>query len=86
MQEEPCGVVELKPHTLTLYLSLTASGVVIDNYDVFKDICYLLMLGVGVGFSVEKKHVMKLPKVRGNVDIIHKSYSSVPKSLRKRKY
>lgn len=62
---------------------LNCSGVVIDNYDVFKDICYLLMLGVGVGFSVEKKHVMKLPKVRGNVDVIHKSYSSVPKSLRK---
>jgi len=28
------------------------SGLVIDNFDVYKDICYLLMLGVGVGFGV----------------------------------
>lgn len=62
---------------------LNCSGVVIDNFDVFKDICYLLMLGVGVGFSVEKKHIVKLPKVRGNIDVIHKAYNAVPKSARK---
>ena len=50
------------------------SGIALDNFDAYKDICYLLMLGVGVGFSAERKHVEKLPKVRSNVQIIHQSY------------
>lgn len=60
------------------------SGLVIENFDSFKDICYLLMLGVGVGFSVEKKYVVKLPKVRGNIQVIHQAYEPYQnKKLRK---
>lgn len=50
------------------------SGIALDNFDSYKDICYLLMLGVGVGFTAEKKHVEKLPKVRGNIKVIHQEY------------
>lgn len=50
------------------------SGIALDSFDAYKDICYLLMLGVGVGFTVEKKHIEKLPKVRGNIQVIHQSY------------
>lgn len=59
------------------------SGVVIDNFDVYNDICYLLMLGCGVGLSVQKEYVSKLPKVRGNINVIHQSYSPVSKKARK---
>lgn len=33
----------------------------IDNLRVFDEILYILMCGVGVGFSVETKHITKLP-------------------------
>ena len=47
------------------------SFLVIDEFEAYKDICYLLMLGVGVGFSVENQFVSQLPKVRGNIQMIH---------------
>jgi adenosylcobalamin-dependent ribonucleoside-triphosphate reductase len=59
------------------------SFAVIDNFNIYKDICYLLMLGVGVGFSVEHKYVSQLPKVRGNVNLMHKPYFSLSKHKRK---
>lgn len=59
------------------------SGLIIDNFDAYKDICYLLMLGVGVGFSVEQKYVDCLPKVRGNIRIVHQQYEPVAKRARK---
>jgi len=59
------------------------SGIAIDNFDAYKDICYLLMLGCGVGLTAEKKHTQKLPKVRGDIQIIHQFYSPVNKKSRK---
>lgn len=59
------------------------SFTVIDDFDVYKDICYLLMLGVGVGFSVEKKHINNLPKVKGNIQTTHKIYTPINGSDRK---
>ena len=53
------------------------SFLVIDNFNAYKDICYLLMLGVGVGFSVEKEYVSQLPKVRGDINLIQEYYSPV---------
>lgn len=52
--------------------------IVIDNYDAFKDLFYLLMIGAGVGVRVLKDDVEKLPKVRMDYDIIHKDYTPVP--------
>lgn len=56
---------------------------VFDNFDIVKDIAYLLMLGVGFGFSVEKQYTQFLPKVRGDLMVMHKSYKPVKKKARK---
>ncbi|MHA2427753.1 MAG: ATP cone domain-containing protein [Candidatus Hermodarchaeia archaeon] len=39
------------------------SFVNIDNIRAFDEILYVLMCGVGVGFSVERQHVNKLPEI-----------------------
>jgi ribonucleoside-diphosphate reductase alpha chain len=36
----------------------------VDNYHVFSEIMFLLLGGTGVGFSVQKHHVSKLPEIR----------------------
>lgn len=36
----------------------------VDNYHVFAEIMFLLLGGTGVGFSVQKHHVNKLPEIR----------------------
>lgn len=51
---------------------------VIDNFGAFEDLFYLLMLGSGVGLRILKEDVRKLPKVRTNIEVIHKNY--IPKS------
>lgn len=50
---------------------------VIDNFGAFEDLFYLLMLGSGVGMRILKEDVAKLPKIRTNIEVIHKTY--VPK-------
>ena len=35
-----------------------------DNYHVFSEIMFLLLGGTGVGFSVQKHHINKLPEIR----------------------
>ena len=42
------------------------------------------MLGTGVGLSVQKQYVSKLPKINSKIEIIHKSYEAVPVKERKR--
>ena len=41
------------------------SFTLIDRPEVFGQILYLLLCGVGVGFSVQKQHVAKLPRLFG---------------------
>ena len=36
----------------------------VDNYHVFSEVMFLLLGGTGVGFSVQKHHVEKLPEIR----------------------
>jgi ribonucleoside-triphosphate reductase (thioredoxin) len=36
----------------------------VDNYHVFSEIMFLLLGGTGVGFSVQKHHISKLPEIR----------------------
>ncbi|MDR2356120.1 MAG: ribonucleoside-triphosphate reductase, adenosylcobalamin-dependent [Clostridiales Family XIII bacterium] len=55
---------------------------VIDNFSAYRDIFYLLMVGSGVGVRVLRSDVEKLPAVRTKVEIIHESYTPVPKALR----
>jgi ribonucleoside-diphosphate reductase alpha chain/ribonucleoside-triphosphate reductase len=56
---------------------------VFDNFDIVKDSVYLLMLGVGFGFSVENQYVNNLPSVRNSVKVHHKSYVPIKPNLRK---
>ena len=58
------------------------SFAVIDNFEAFKDAFYLLMIGSGFGFRILKDDVSKLPRVKTNVEVIHKDYSSVPSTKR----
>lgn len=48
-----------------------------DDIEKFNELFYLLMLGCGVGLSVESKYVSKLPTVLSkNVKLVHKEYDN----------
>ncbi|MBN2898276.1 MAG: ribonucleoside-triphosphate reductase, adenosylcobalamin-dependent [Clostridia bacterium] len=55
---------------------------IIDSFDSFRDIFYLLMVGSGVGVRILKDDVIKLPKIRTDFEMIHKDYSAIPRSER----
>ena len=59
------------------------SFTVIDDFKAYEDIFYLLMIGSGVGFRVLPRDIEKLPKIRQDVEIIHKYYEPVPKEERR---
>lgn len=48
---------------------------IIDSFDSFKDLFYLLMVGSGVGVRILKDDVSKLPKIRTDYELVHKDYS-----------
>ena len=58
------------------------SFTVIDNFEAFKDAFYLLMIGSGFGFRTLKEDVIKLPKVKTSLEVIHKDYTPVPRNKR----
>lgn len=39
------------------------SCIAMDSFDSFAELCYVLMCGTGVGFSVQKHHIGSLPKI-----------------------
>ncbi len=53
------------------------SFLIIDSFDSFKDLFYLLMIGSGVGARILKEDIEKVPKVRTNYEIIHKDYTPI---------
>ena len=55
---------------------------VIDDYRAYHDLFYLLMVGSGVGVRVLREDAAKLPKIRTNVQILHKAYDPRPKENR----
>lgn len=55
---------------------------VIDSFSAYRDIFYLLMVGSGVGVRILKGDVEKLPPVRTNIELIHESYTPIPKMFR----
>ncbi len=63
--------------------NFNCSFVTIDSLKKFSEIFFVLMLGTGVGLSVEREYVRKLPKINSKIEIIHRSYESVPASSRK---
>ena len=50
---------------------------IIDDFDSFKELFYLLMIGSGVGVRILKEDIKKLPKIRTNFDIIHEDYTAI---------
>ncbi len=50
---------------------------IIDDFNAYRDLFYLLMIGSGVGVRILKDDVKKLPKVRTDFEVIHKDYSPV---------
>lgn len=63
--------------------NFNCSFVTIDELEKFSEIFFVLMLGTGVGLSVQRKYVDKLPKVNTTIEVIHKSYEPVVKDKRK---
>lgn len=55
---------------------------VIDTYDAFKDIFYLLMIGSGAGVRILHDDVNKLPKIRTNINVVNLEYNPVAKDDR----
>ena len=63
--------------------NFNCSFVTIDTLKKFSEIFFVLMLGTGVGLSVEREYVKKLPKINSKIEIIHKSYEACPANIRK---
>lgn len=63
--------------------NFNCSMLAIDSYKKFSEIFSVLMLGTGVGLSVEKKYISKLPKVNTRIELIQKDIKRVPKYERK---
>ena len=56
--------------------------VVIDEFEAFRDLFYLLMIGSGVGFRVRETDAEKLPKVRTDIEYSHREYEPIPPDSR----
>src|SRR6056297_2095238 len=59
------------------------SFTVIDSFKAYQDLFYLLMIGSGVGFRVLPRDVEQLPKIRTDIEVIHKYYEPVEKNERR---
>lgn len=55
---------------------------IIDDFDKFKELFYLLMIGTGVGFRVLKQDVEKMPGIRTNIKVLHEYYRPLPSNER----
>lgn len=55
---------------------------IIDSFDSFRDVFYLLMVGSGVGVRILKDDVEKIPKIRTDFELIHKDYSAISRTER----
>lgn len=54
---------------------------ILDSFQAFKDLFYLLMIGAGVGVRVLKDDVASIPKVHAGYQLIHR-YTPVPAAER----
>lgn len=62
--------------------NFNCSFVTIDKLDNFAEMFQVLMLGTGVGLSVESKYIARLPKINAGINIIHKDYDPVNSAAR----
>ena len=61
--------------------NFNCSFITIDTLGKFSEMFKVLMLGTGVGLSVESKYVSKLPQVR-SVELIHSDYKPISRGFR----
>jgi ribonucleoside-diphosphate reductase alpha chain len=71
------GGEQLFKHNARLYNCVSTH---IDRAAAFQESMYLLLCGCGVGFSVQKHHVAKLPKIQKRFDKKSKVYT-IPDSI-----
>lgn len=57
--------------------NFNCSFMVVDDFEAFKDMFYLLMVGTGFGFRILKSDVDQLPPVRTDVKLEHRPYKAV---------
>ena len=55
---------------------------ILNDFNAFKDLFYLLLIGAGVGLRIKNKDINLLPSVRGDINLIHKAYMPVNKNDR----
>ncbi len=55
---------------------------IINKFEAFKDIFYLLMIGAGIGVRVLKEDVKQLPRIRTNVKLMNLAYKPLEKDKR----
>lgn len=55
---------------------------VIDSFEAFRDLFYLLMIGSGVGVRILLDDVKSVPKIRTDYELIHKDYTPTVKQDR----
>lgn len=56
-----------KPIDLNPVRGYNCSALVMDHQDAFSELCFLLLSGAGVGYSVQKSHVSKLPFIGSTI-------------------
>jgi adenosylcobalamin-dependent ribonucleoside-triphosphate reductase len=63
--------------------NFNCSFLVLDSFEGFCEMFYLLMIGSGVGFRTMPYDIEKLPPYRKGVKLTSKPYESIPKGKRK---
>jgi len=71
------GGEQLFKHNFRMYNCLSAHA---DRPDFFQEAMYLLLCGGGVGFSVQKQHIAKLPPIKKRYDKKTKVFT-IPDSI-----
>lgn len=62
--------------------NFNCAGLVIDNFNAFDELFYLLMVGAGVGVRTTFEDAMKMPAIRTDIKVIHLAYEPVPRDER----
>jgi len=55
---------------------------IIEDFESYTDLFYLLMIGSGIGLRILNEDVKKLPKIRTDFELVQKDYAPVEKEAR----
>lgn len=62
--------------------NFNCSNVVIDKIDAMVDLFYVLMVGTGVGASIQAEYTDNLPPFRTDINLYHEEWEFTPKPFR----